>query len=204
MNWRFSLSRQSRSAAGLCMLFVIAYIAFAQTSTTGAIRGTVTDPSGAVISGATVTVTSLATSQVRTVKTDQDGQYAVGLLPPENYKVSIESPGFKKDEQPPITVTVTETARSDARLIPGNVGEVVEVTTTPPSLQVENATMGAVVDGGVIKELPLTNRNYTQVLTLAAGITGDLNNAATLGTGSPDVYVKGARRISNNFHMDGA
>lgn len=204
MNWRLFLSRRRRSVASLCVLIATGYIANAQTSTTGAIRGTVTDPSGAVISGATVTVTSMATSQVRTVKTDQDGQYTVGLLPPENYEVSIESPGFKKDEQPPVKVTVTETARADARLIPGNVGEIVEVTTTPPALQVENATMGSVVDGGVIKELPLTNRNYTQVLTLAAGITGDLNNAATLGKGSPDVYVNGASSISNNFHMDGA
>src|SRR6202035_3145327 len=65
-------------------------------------------------------------------------------------------------------------------------------------------TLGTVVDGGTIRDLPLTNRNYTQVLTLSAGITGDLNNAATLGKGTQDVYVNGASSISNNFHMDGA
>ncbi len=204
MYWKYLLSRPgSRVFGGSALLLAVSAVS-AQTSTTGAIRGTVKDASGAVIVGATVTVTSAATSQVRTVKTDRDGQYTIGLLPPETYKISIESPGFKRDEQPPIQVTVTETARADAQLVPGSEGEVVEVTNTAPALQVENATLGTVVDGGVIRELPLTNRNYTQVLTLSAGINGDLNNAATLGKGSPDVYVNGASSISNNFHMDGA
>jgi hypothetical protein len=175
-----------------------------QTATTGAIRGTVTDPTGAVIPNAVVTVTSNATSQVRAVKTDGDGQYVVGLLPPETYKVSITASGFKTQVVPPITVIVTETARADAQMVAGSQGETVEVSTTPAPLQVENATLGTVIDGATIREVPLTNRNYTQVLTMSAGVAGDVNNAATLGKGTQDVYVNGASSISNNFHMDGA
>lgn len=175
-----------------------------QTATSGAIRGTVTDAQGNVLAGATVTVTSTATNQVKTAVTDRSGQYAVGLLPPEVYRVSFTAPGFRTFEAPPLTVAVTETERSDARLTVGSVGETVEVSAEAPALQVENATMGTVVGGAVIQQLPLTSRNYTQVLTLSSGITGDLNNAATLGKGSPDVYVNGASSISNNFHMDGA
>ncbi|NUQ30789.1 MAG: carboxypeptidase regulatory-like domain-containing protein [Acidobacteriaceae bacterium] len=201
MNWKNSLRGALLSvAAGLLLTQAIV----SQTSTTGAIRGTVTDPTGAVIPNAAVTVTSNATSQVRAVKTDGDGQFAVGLLPPETYRVSITAPGFKTQVVPPITVIVTETARADAQMVAGSEGETVEVSTTPAPLQVENATLGTVVDGTTIREVPLTNRNYTQVLTMSAGVAGDVNNAATLGKGTQDVYVNGASSISNNFHMDGA
>jgi hypothetical protein len=204
MKWNSFPSCKRRVVFALLLPVVTAQLAFNQTSTTGAIRGTVTDAQGAVIMGATVTVTSTATAQARTVKSDNAGQFTVGLLPPEVYKISISAPGFKTEQPAPVTVVVTETARADAQMVVGSEGEMVEVTSQAPALQVENATLGTVVDGGTIRDLPLTNRNYTQVLTMSAGITGDLNNAATLGKGSPDVYVNGASSISNNFHMDGA
>jgi hypothetical protein len=204
MNWTCFPSGQRRVVFSLLSLFITAYMAVAQTSTTGAIRGTVTDPQGAVIASATVTVKSEGTGAVRSVPTDKAGQYTVGLLPPGSYTVTITAPGFKTENPGVITVTVTETARADAQLVLGSQSETVEVSSQGPALQVENATLGTVVDGSTIRDLPLTNRNYTQVLTMSAGITGDLNNAATLGKGTPDVYVNGASSISNNFHMDGA
>jgi hypothetical protein len=204
MKWNSFPSCKRRVVFALLLPVVTTQLAFNQTSTTGAIRGTVTDAQGAVITGATVTVTSTATAQARTVSSDNAGQFTVGLLPPEVYKISISAPGFKTEQPAPVTVVVTETARADAQMVVGSEGEMVEVTSQAPALQVENATLGTVVDGGTIRDLPLTNRNYTQVLTMSAGITGDLNNAATLGKGSPDVYVNGASSISNNFHMDGA
>lgn len=203
MSWKLSLSGRGVSLFCVVLLFA-ARLTIAQTSTTGAIRGTVTDPQGAVIADATVSVTSQATSQVRTVKTDRDGQYTVGLLPPETYKVRISAEGFKTYDPAPVAVVVTETARTDAKLVLGSSTETVEVDALPPALQVENATLGTVVTGNTIREVPLTNRNYTQVLTLSAGVAGDVNNAASLGKGTQDVYVNGASSISNNFHMDGA
>jgi Carboxypeptidase regulatory-like domain len=204
MNWNAFSHGLRRVVFGLLLLPAVAHLAFSQTSTTGAIRGTVTDPQGAVIAAATVIVKSEGTDAVRTELTGKDGQYTVGLLPPGAYTVTIAAPGFKTENPGAITVTVTETARVDAKLVVGSQSETVEVTSLTPALQVENATVGTVVDGSVIQELPLTGRNYTQVLTMSAGISGDLNNAATLGKGSPDVYVNGASSISNNFHMDGA
>ncbi|MBW4038790.1 MAG: carboxypeptidase regulatory-like domain-containing protein [Acidobacteria bacterium] len=200
-----------------CRLLLLARVAFCilapmlatrliigQTSTTGAIRGTVTDPQGAAIRGASVTVTSEGTAAVRAVTTDSAGEYTVGLLPPGAYTLNISAPGFKVENPGVATVTVTETSRMDAKLVIGSRSEAVEVTSQTPALQVENATLGTVVDGSVIQQLPLTSRNYTQVLTLSAGVSGDLNSAATLGNGTTDVYVNGASNISNNFHMDGA
>jgi hypothetical protein len=204
MKWNSHLSFKRRALFALLFPVIVAQLTFGQTSTTGAIRGTLTDSTGAVISGATVTVTSKATDQARTVKSDSAGQYTVGLLPPETYTISITAPGFKTEQPAPVTVVVTETARADAKMVLGSNAETVEVTSQAAALQVENATLGTVVDGTTIREVPLTNRNYTQVLTMSAGVAGDVNNAASLGKGTQDVYVNGASSISNNFHMDGA
>jgi hypothetical protein len=204
MKWNSFLSVQRRVVFTLLVLLTTAHLSFSQTSTTGAIRGTVTDPQGAVIAGATITVTSQATAQARTVTSDTSGQFTVGLLPPEVYKISITAPGFKTEQPAPVKVTVTETARADAKLVLGSGSETVEVTSSAPPLQSENATLGTTVEGKTIQELPLTNRNFTQVLTMSAGVAGDVNNAASLGKGTQDVYVNGASSISNNFHMDGA
>jgi len=204
MKWNAFLSGKRRNGFTLLLIAITAQLAVSQTSTTGAIRGTVTDPQGAMIAGATVTVTSQATAQVRTVKSDNSGQFGVGLLPPEIYKISIAAPGFKTEQPAPVTVTVTETVRADAKLVLGSESETVEVTSGAPLLQNENATLGTTVEGRTIQELPLTNRNFTQVLTMSAGVAGDVNNAASLGKGTQDVYVNGASSISNNFHMDGA
>ena len=201
----YALPRGKRGVAfSLLALLTTAHVALGQTSTTGAIRGTVTDPQGAVIPTGVVTVKSDSTAAVRTAMTGKNGEFTVGLLPPGTYTVTIVAPGFKTDNPGAITVTVTETVRVDAKLVLGSQSDVIDVSSLAPALQVENATLGTVVDGSVISQLPLTNRNYTQVLTMSAGISGDLNNAATLGKGSPDVYVNGASNISNNFHMDGA
>jgi Carboxypeptidase regulatory-like domain len=204
MKWNSPLSCKRRVVFVLLSPVITAQFAFGQTSTTGAIRGTLTDSTGAVISGATVTVTSKATDQARTVKSDSAGQYTVGLLPPETYTISITASGFKTEQPAPVTVVVTETSRADAKMVLGSNTETVEVTSQAAALQVENATLGTVVDGTTIREVPLTNRNYTQVLTMSAGVAGDVNNAASLGKGTQDVYVNGASSISNNFHMDGA
>ena len=204
MIWTSILSCHRRSVFAVLLAATSASFAAAQTSTTGAIRGTVTDPQGGLIPAASVTVKSEGTAAVRTVLTDKAGQYTVGLLPPGSYTVMIVAPGFKTENPGAVSVNVTETARVDAKLVLGSESETVDVSSASPALQVENATLGTVVEGSVIQELPLTNRNYTQVLTLSAGISGDLNNAATLGKGTPDVYVNGASSISNNFHMDGA
>src|SRR5438067_4108395 len=88
----------------------------AQTPGTGALAGTVKDPSGAVVPNATVTLTSIDTSQARTTMTTADGSYRFSLLSPGNYKVKIEASGFKPVEVPSVTVAVTETAELDRNL----------------------------------------------------------------------------------------
>ena len=204
MKRKSSLLSRTVLGSSLAAVSLVTPTAFSQTSTTGAIRGIVTDSQGAVVAGAVVTVTSKATAQTHRTKSDGAGQFTIGLLPPELYTLSITAPGFKTAEKPPILVNVTETARADAALTVGSESETVEVSAGAVQLQVENATLGTVVQGATIREVPLTNRNFTQVLTMSAGVSGDVNNAAALGKGTQDVYVNGASSISNNFHMDGA
>src|SRR5450756_300903 len=146
------LRGKRRVVFSLLALLATAHVTLGQTSTTGAIRGTVTDPQGAVLPTALVTIKSQGTDAVRTAQTDRDGQYTVGLLPPGLYSVIITAPGFKTENPGAITVTVTETARVDAKLVLGSQSETVDVTSAAPALQVENATLGTVVDGMVIQE----------------------------------------------------
>src|SRR6185437_11094610 len=91
----------------LCV-FGMALASMAQTSSTGALTGKISDPSGAVVPGATITLTSLATGQSRTAMTGNDGSYNFGLLPPANYSLRIEAAGFKAVVVPSVTVSVTE------------------------------------------------------------------------------------------------
>src|SRR5262249_54072285 len=91
------------------LLFLGISTTMAQSPTTGALTGTVTDPSGAVISGATVTTTNINTGQLRTATTDADGSYKLSLLPPGNYRVTFSAKGFKVADVPSVTVNVTET-----------------------------------------------------------------------------------------------
>jgi hypothetical protein len=175
-----------------------------QSSTSGAIRGIVSDPQGAVLPGSLITVTSQATAAKRTAISDGHGEYAVGLLPPGIYTVSFEANGFKTVVPPAVTVIVTETAQLNASMVVGDKGETVEVTAGAALLQSDNATLGTLVDSKTIQAVPLTTRNYTQVLTMSPGVASDPNSAASLGKGTPDVYVNGGSNISNSFHMDGA
>ena len=184
--------------------FLLPRAALAQTQTTGSIAGRLTDIGGAVITGASVALTSRATGAQTTATTDQTGNYRFNLLPPGAYALRFSANGFKTGVPEDITVTVTETSTVNLALSPGQQQETVQVMATAAALQTENATLGTTVEGSTIQTLPLTERNYTQILTLSPGVAGNVNDASQLGRGTIDVYVNGASNISNNFAMDGA
>lgn len=164
MPWACSISRTRGTVSAFSVVLMTAGAACGQTSTTGALRGTVSDAQGAVVAGAIVTVTSKTTAQTHVVQTGRDGQYTIGLLPPEVYSIRIAAEGFKTAEPPVITILVTETARADAKMVPGSAGETVEVTSLAPALQVENATLGTVIEGSTIREVPLTTATSRRCL----------------------------------------
>jgi len=175
----------------------------AQTSGSGAISGTVTDPSGGAISGATVTATSLDTNQVRTATTGSSGEYKFSLLPPGNYSLKFGAPGFKTSAIASVTVNVTETSTANQSLEVGSVTQTVTVESTVETLQTESSTLGTTVTGTQIAALPMANGNYTEILSLSAGTNVGVDNATSVGKGTQDISANGVNPGSNNFQMDG-
>lgn len=189
--------------ACLLVLIVSSQPASGQNAATGAIRGTVSDPSGAGIPGAKVVVTNPGTGAVITYTADSDGNYRISLLPPGTYRVEFSATGFGAQVYPNIIVNVTEIATVNATLQVGEQKDTVTVEAEAQLVQAEAQALGGVVGEKEVKSLPLTNRNYTQILSLSPGVAGEVTNAAQLGRNTQDVYVNGGRAIDNNFQMDG-
>jgi hypothetical protein len=174
-----------------------------QTAATGQIEGTVTDPSKAAVGQATITATNEATGITRTVKSNADGDYAVPLLTPGSYSVTIEAAGFKTQTSQNIIVQVASTATVNIRLQLGGSAEKVVVEASAEILQTESAANGGTVNDKTVPALPLSSRNYTQILDLSPGVSGSVPNAASLGKNSVDVFVNGGRIMDNSYQMDG-
>ncbi len=111
---------------------------------------------------------------------------------------------LKKAVPPDVSVIVTEISALNVQMVLGETKETVEVTAAVPLIQSQNATLGTVGENREINDIPLSTRNYTQILTTATGVVADVSNAADLGKGTQDVYVNGSNNTSNNFQMDGS
>lgn len=187
----------------LLLLLAVASSLFAQTAGTGALTGTVTDATGAVVPNATVTATNSDTGQVRTAKTGGDGAYSLNLLPPGTYKVNFTANGFKTAEINGVKINVTETPILNRTLEIGAQTDQVTVQAEGETIQTASSTLGTVVGERAVSGLPLTTRNYTQILSLSAGVNAPVNNASAAGNGSVDVSVNGMDPTHNNYQMDG-
>ena len=175
----------------------------AQTAGTGALEGTVTDSTGAVIANVTVRATSADTGQVRTAKTGPDGTYKFNLLPPGNYSVKFEAAGFSAVEVPSATINVTETNVLNRALAVGTQTQQVTVEGEVETVQTENSALGTVVNTATVSELPLNTRNFTNLLAMSSGVAANVSNATTIGKGATNMAVNGASTAQNTYLMDG-
>jgi hypothetical protein len=175
----------------------------------GEITGSVTDSTGAVVAGATITVTHPATNTQRTVKTNSDGLYDLPALPPGNYTLRVEMQGFGSQVRNDIELQVAQIARIDIVLKVGSITEVVEVAGGAPVLEAEGASVGTVIENQRILELPLNGRNYLQLTGLTPGVT---TNSAPSAVGTSrmggtraatTVSVAGQRIFFNHYTLDG-
>jgi len=137
------------------------------SQTFGEITGQVTDPTGAAIGGATITVTNVNTNASRSAVSTDAGVYSFPSLPPGTYNVRVERPGFKTSTSTGVEVQVQQTVRLDFTLAVGQVMESIEVSSTASQLQAENSTVGTVIENRRIVELPLNGRNYLQLVSLS-------------------------------------
>lgn len=192
-----------RNAVAVLALSLTAAFLHAQAPGTGAIKGTIFDPSSAAIQGAHVTVVSDATGASRTTSTDTSGSFMFSLLTPGPYSVSVHSAGFSEGAVKNINVVVSETSVVDVHLSVATVGTSVNVASSVELAQTESSTLGRAVDQETINALPLSNRNYTQILSLSPGVVVELPNAAGLGRGTQDVTSNGNKTTGNNIQFNG-
>lgn len=198
----------ARKGFALLLIFLMSafYVApaLAQTQTTGRIAGSVKDESGAVISGAEVSVINKSTGEERKVMTDESGSYFVQLLSPGVYTVSVTANGFKRISFDNVRVAITETAAVNAELAVGTVTEEsVTVEAGGTLLQTEGSQLGRLVDSRAVSELPLATRNFTQILGLSPGAATYLPDNTAVGRNSQNISVNGARVTNNNFQING-
>lgn len=170
--------------------------------TTGQISGTVTDPNGAVVPGATVSVTNADTGLARQATTGDDGIYSFQLLPPGRYKVEVTASGFQKTEGEAVVV-ITQITTLDVRLGVGGTGGDVTIQAEAPVLQTETSQNGRVIEGTTLRQLPLPTRNFQQLLTLQAGAQSSVSNTTELGRGDATISVNGQRTTSNSVRING-
>jgi Carboxypeptidase regulatory-like domain len=206
-NWIAERSYLSFCAAlaGIALMLCSCSL-FAQTAATGALKGTVIDPSASVVPGVVVKVTSISTGQSRVANTQSNGTYLVPLLPPGHYKVEAAGKGFKLVQIPSISIHVTETATLDIRLEVGAVSEVVSVQDTGELVQTNSSALGNVTDQQMVENLPLVTRNYMQILGLSPGVSAEITDASSIGRGNVGVEYSTSGNIvnDNNFQMNGS
>lgn len=183
----------------IATLLAVPLIARAQIGGQGAISGTVMDPTGAVISNAKVSATNIATNSVTTRPTTKNGYYLLSPLPPGEYTISVTAPGFRVLNQEHVVVNALQTVGFNATLSIGAENDTVTVSTAPPALETENATLGATMEQKEYTNLPLimsnSPRNPTSFVTLMPGVQGGGRSGVFNGSGSAgyldEVYVDG-------------
>src|ERR1700752_4695251 len=174
-----------------------------QTANTGAIAGPVSDPSAALVPRAAVVVNSQATQEERDLTTDAEGNFSVPFLTPGNYDLTVRAPGFEPLVLKSVQVQITEQSRLRIQLTIGGAKEQIAVSAKPPLVQTENATLGRVIDQETLVDLPLVDRNFTEILGLTGGTNTDVVDATQLGAGSHEIRANGARSGDNNFMFNG-
>ncbi len=189
----------------LSTIFIYMYLALATPlwaqKDAGAIVGLVRDPSGAVVTGAKVTVTDVDRGQSFSATTNESGEYVASPLHVGRWVVTVEYAGFKKAVSPPVEVNVQDRVAVNVTLQTGQVTELVVVTGTAPLLQTETSELGQVVDSKRMANLPLNGRNFAQLALLSAGTAPSEPGARD--EGGFGFSANGARSLQNNFLLDG-
>ena len=179
--------------------------AFAQR-TSGSITGQVTDATGAAIPNATVTLVDPSTGTKRTVTSGGDGVYTFTDVQIGTYEVDITAPSFQSYAAKGVIVNVSTATRTDAHLVAGNVNETVTVSADQVQVQTESGSLGNIVDGTQVKELPLNGRSFVELTQLGPGVSAANNfDSKNKGLqGGVDFSVNGNPTTNNLFLVDGA
>ncbi len=170
----------------------------------GTILGTVTDPSGAVLPGAKVTVKNTGTGLERTTETSADGSYSVPELPIGTYTVTVTQAGFQTFLATGVTVDVASERRVDAGMKTGQVSSTVEVSAdTLPLVETTTNTLGGVLTAQTVENMPVNGRDYTKLIYMNPGVSGSPDQISDSPGSFGEFSMNGARGRSNNYLLDG-
>ena len=189
------------------LIMMLTSAAFSQ-NITGSILGTVTDTTGASVSSANITIVNIATGERRAALTANSGEYQVLNLQPGQYSLDIEGTGFKRYTRTPIEVQVDQATRINAQMVIGSLTEQITITADAPIIQSENASLGQVVQGRAITEIPLNGRNVLALVGLVPGVVpqgssgGNLTGQNVFAAGNYQIGGGSANQSSTLF--DGA
>ena len=196
------LGRTFLGMTAVCVLTLLCVSPLRAQVDAGSILGTVTDASGSAVRGATVTLLNEGTAASLAVPTGPDGGYKFTPVRVGSYKITVTFQGFETIVRPHVNVNVGENVVADFSLKPGNVTTTVEVTTSVPVLQTQDASVGQVVDSRSVNDLPLNGRNFTFLAQLAAGV--NTPQADTRGNAATGAFAaNGSRPAQNNYLLDG-
>ena len=195
-------------AVALAMIFLAPFCLVAQ-QTTADVVGTVTDNTGAVIPGASVSLTNLNTGETQTTLTTQSGDYVFTLLKPSEYSITIASKGFKTLKIPSFSLSTGDRAREDGHMEIGTAAQTIEVMGQPPALDTDSSVLSSTVTATAVQNLPLSGRNFVNLVYLTPGVNSGLSAAPSSGTRPDDrrqpavVSANGQTDLINNEMIDG-
>ncbi len=195
---------RNRFGIGLVLICLFAVTAFAQD--TGSISGTVRDNTGAVVPAADVTITNTAQGVARKTTTNETGDYLVAGLLAGTYNVSIAAKGFKTYEVHALVLRVAQKARADANLDVGELTATIEVAGSGVAqVETESSQLAGTVTGKQMSQLILNGRNFTQLATLAPGVSNQTGqDEGQVGvSGNVSMSINGGREEYNNWELDG-
>jgi hypothetical protein len=203
-----------RSRRGLTLVLSLSFLAISllfsasagAQKITGSVTGTVMDVQGAVVPGATVTLTDAATNGVRKTTSGAGGTYEFEELDPGTYTLKVSKAGFKDYAATHLEVHVSSISRIDAKLEIGSTTEQVTVEAQGIQLNTENGEVGGVINGSQVRELPLNGRNFVMLTTLMPGasVAEGFDNKSKGLMGGVDISFSGAPSNANQWRVDGA
>ena len=194
-----------RLVLGALAPFAISAAGFAQSTAT--LAGTVTDPTGAVLPGATVTLRNVGTDAERRIVSDSAGQYVLPSLPPGDYSLNVTASGFGGFMVKSLTLQVDQRVTLNVPMALASAGETVQVESSAPLVDAETITVGSVIDRRTVQEIPLNGRHFLDLTTLTPGgvtapAAGNLT-APSRGLGANSFVTAGNREDANNFQING-
>ncbi len=201
--------RLLRSLLTLALAVLVSFTRLGAQTTSTEILGRVTDPTGAAVVGAKVTVLRVATGEQREVASSSTGDYSFPLIEIGEYIVTVEAPGFKRQELRGILVQIQQKARVNVELSVGEMRETVEVTAEAPVLKTDDAAVGQVIDNKRVVELPLNGRNIATLAVLTPGVYFgqrqgfDGNSGAPIAGRMVAIAANGKRENDQNVTLDG-